>query len=121
MTNQKVLLRDQAYNIAREAAQLWIPAFGTLYFTLAQVWGFLYGEEVVASCVALATFLGVVLKISRVQYNRSDARFQGDLVVYENNPEQGVTQLSIPASELVGRKEVTLKVNAVGGTTEGVG
>lgn len=119
--SNKVLLKNQTYNIAREAAQLWIPAFGTLYFTLAQIWGFPAGEEVVASCVALATFLGALLKISRVQYNNSDARFQGDLVVYENDPTQGITQLSIPSEELVGRKEVTLKVNAVSNDSNSMG
>lgn len=48
--------------------QIVLPALGTLYFTLADIWYLPYGEQVMATVGALATFLGVLLKISSNQY-----------------------------------------------------
>ena len=51
-----------------------LPALGTLYFALADVWGLPYGEQVVGTIVAVDTFLGVVLGISTAQYNKRTNR-----------------------------------------------
>ncbi|MBQ2396430.1 MAG: phage holin [Bacteroidales bacterium] len=48
-----------------------LPAIGTLYFALAGIWGFPYGEEVVGTIAAVDTFLGVILGISTAQYNKN--------------------------------------------------
>lgn len=50
-----------------------LPALGTLYFALAGIWEFPYGEEIVGTITALDTFLGVLLGISTAQYNRENA------------------------------------------------
>lgn len=47
-----------------------LPAIATLYFALAGIWGFPYGEEVVGTITAVDTFLGVLLGISSAQYNK---------------------------------------------------
>lgn len=48
--------------------QIVLPALGTLYFTLADIWSLPYGEQVMATIGALTAFLGVLLKISSNQY-----------------------------------------------------
>ena len=48
-----------------------LPAAGTLYFTLAGIWGLPYGEQVVGTITAVDTFLGVILGISTSQYNKT--------------------------------------------------
>lgn len=63
-------LSNKAYNILKWVAQLALPAIGTLYFALAGIWGFPYGEQVVGTITAVDTFLGVVLGISTAQYNK---------------------------------------------------
>lgn len=63
-------LSNKVYDILKWIAQYFIPAAGTLYFALAQIWGFPYGEEVVGTMTAIDTFLGVLLGISSIQYNK---------------------------------------------------
>lgn len=64
-------LSNKAYDILKWVAMIVLPALATLYFTLAGVWGFPYGEEVVASITAVNTFLGVVIGISNSNYNKT--------------------------------------------------
>ena len=63
-------LKNRVYDALKWVAQLLLPALGALYFALAQIWGFPYGEEIVGTLAAVDTFLGAVLKISTVQYNK---------------------------------------------------
>ncbi len=65
-------MTDRTYNILKWAAQYLLPALGTLYFALAGIWGFPYGEQVVGTVTAVDTFLGVVLGISTMQYNKTN-------------------------------------------------
>lgn len=62
---------DKAYNIIKWIAQLVLPAAGTLYFALSQIWGFPFGEEIVGTITAIDVFLGALIGISTVQYNKS--------------------------------------------------
>lgn len=63
-------LSNRTYDILKWITQLLLPALGTLYFALAGIWGFPYGEEIVGTLVAVDTFLGVCLGISTKQYNK---------------------------------------------------
>lgn len=62
---------DKAYNIIKWIAQLVLPAAGTLYFALSQIWGFPFGEEIVGTITAIDVFLGALIGISTVQYNKT--------------------------------------------------
>lgn len=64
-------LSNKAYDILKWIAMYLLPALGTLYFALAGIWGFPYGEEVVGTLTALDTFLGVILGLSTAQYNKT--------------------------------------------------
>lgn len=64
------MLSNKAYDILKWIAMYLLPALGTLYFALAGIWSFPYGEEVVGTITAVDTFLGVLLGISTAQYNK---------------------------------------------------
>lgn len=64
------MMSNKTYDILKYIAQVVIPAVGTLYFALAGIWGFPYGEQIVGTLTAIDTFLGVLLRISTVQYNK---------------------------------------------------
>lgn len=64
-------LSNKTYDILKWVAQYLLPAIGTLYFALAGIWGFPYGEQVVGTVTAIDTFLGVILGISTSQYNKT--------------------------------------------------
>lgn len=63
-------MSNKTYEILKWVAMYLLPAAGTLYFALAGIWGLPYGEEVVGTITAIDTFLGVILGISTVQYNK---------------------------------------------------
>lgn len=64
----KTILSNKQYDILKWVALVLLPALGTLYFGLAQIWGFPYGEQIVGTITVIDTFLGVILGISNAQY-----------------------------------------------------
>lgn len=64
-------MSNKMYDILKYIAQIVLPAIATLYFALAGIWGFPYGEEIVGTITAVDTFLGVLLKISTDSYNKA--------------------------------------------------
>lgn len=67
-------ISDRTYDILKWLAQYFLPAAGTLYFALAGIWGLPYGEQVVGTITAVDTFLGVILGLSSVKYNKTGSR-----------------------------------------------
>ena len=65
-------MSNKVYDVLKWIAMYCLPAIGTLYFALAGIWGFPYGEEIVGTITALDTFLGVVLGISSAAYNKTE-------------------------------------------------
>ena len=65
-------MSNKTYDILKYIAQIVLPALGTLYFALAGIWGFPYGEQIVGTITAVDTFMGVVLKISSDNYYRGE-------------------------------------------------
>lgn len=63
-------MSNKTYDILKWVAQLLLPALGTLYFALSEIWGFPYGDQIVGTITAVDAFLGVVLGISTAQYNK---------------------------------------------------
>lgn len=62
---------NKTYDVLKWIAQYLLPAAGTLYFALAGIWGFPYGEQIVGTITAVDTFIGVILGISAVNYNKT--------------------------------------------------
>lgn len=87
------ILSNSAYNKLKPITQVWLPASGSLYFGLSQIWGFPGGEEVVGSIALLTTFFGVILGISSKAYKESGAAFDGE--VHVNTDENGKTIFSL--------------------------
>lgn len=61
---------NRTYDILKFIAQIILPAVGTLYFALARIWGLPLGEQIVGTITALDAFLGAILGISTLEYNR---------------------------------------------------
>ena len=67
------MLSNETYDVLKWIAQFLLPALGTLYFALAGIWNFPYGEQVVGTITAVDTFLGVILGISTAQYKKDQS------------------------------------------------
>ena len=63
-------MSNKTYDVLKWIAMVVLPAIGTLYFSLAGIWGWPYAEEIVGTVTAIDTALGVLLGISSVQYNK---------------------------------------------------
>ena len=61
-------MSNKAYDRWKLIAQIVLPAIGTLYFALSQIWGLPYGEQIVGTITAIDTFLGAILGISSINY-----------------------------------------------------
>lgn len=65
------MLSNKVYDILKWIALIALDALGLLYKTLAAIWGWPYGDEVLATCTALSLCLGTLLGISTAKYNKS--------------------------------------------------
>ena len=63
-------LSNKLYDVLKFVAQILLPAVGTLYFALAQIWGLPYAEQIVGTITAVDAFLGALLGISTMQYRK---------------------------------------------------
>lgn len=64
-------MTNKTYDVLKWIAQYFLPALGTLYFALANIWSLPFGEEIVGTITAIDAFLGVLLGISTMQYNKT--------------------------------------------------
>jgi ABC-type branched-subunit amino acid transport system permease subunit len=104
------MITGKLYNQLKFLAQVALPAAGTLYVTLAGLWGLPSPQEVAGTILALCTFLGVVLQISSSNYNSSTA--QGTLGIHETE-EGKLFRLELegdPEVDLEGKDRVVFKV-----------
>lgn len=65
-------LSNKYYDILKWIAQILLPAIATLYFALSKIWGLPYGEEIVGTISAIDVFLGALLGISTIYYNKNN-------------------------------------------------
>jgi len=64
-------MSNKCYDILKWIALVALDALGLLYKTLAAIWGWPFGDEVLATCTALSVCLGTLLGISSAQYAKS--------------------------------------------------
>lgn len=63
-------MSSKTYDVLKFIALIVLPALGTLYFALAQIWGLPYGEEIVGTITAIDAFLGAILGVSTSSYKK---------------------------------------------------
>lgn len=65
-------MSNKLYDVLKWIALILLPALGTLYFALAGIWDFPYGEEIVGTITAIDCFLGALLGISTAVYKKGN-------------------------------------------------
>lgn len=63
-------MSNKTYDILKWIAQMLLPAIGTLYFALANIWEFPHAEAIIGTIMAIDTFLGCLLGISTASYQK---------------------------------------------------
>lgn len=65
-----MMLKNKVYDGLKWVTIILMPALATLYTSLADVWGLPMVREVVGTINAATVFLGIILGISTMQYNK---------------------------------------------------
>ena len=63
-------MNNKTYDVLKWIALVVLPALTTLWLALANIWGFPYAEAIGATMTAITAFLGALLGVSSVQYNK---------------------------------------------------
>lgn len=109
-----IMLSNRAYDKMKWVTTLVLPAFGTLYFTIAAIWGLPRADEVVGTTVAVSAFMGAVLGLSARAYEKSGDKFDGDLVVMDQPDGTKVMSLELTKLDdplqVAEQKQVVFKV-----------
>lgn len=111
-------MNNKTYDILKYIAQIVLPALGTLYFALASIWGFAYGEQIVGTITAIDAFLGVLLGISSNQYYRDGKDFAGTLELDKEAETADFNFNPDALNELEEQKIVKVKVETYTGKHE---
>lgn len=105
-------LSNRAYDWAKFITQILLPALGTLYFALADLWSLPNAFQVVGTIMAVDAFLGVLLGLSAAKYSHSEAKYDGSIDMEELEDRKVYSlSLNVDPEELETKKEVTFKVN----------
>ena len=65
-------MSNKLYDVLKWITVIALPAFGTLYSKLSNIWGLPYGNQMAETIIAIVAFLGALLMISTHQYNKSN-------------------------------------------------
>ena len=63
-------MKNKTYDFLKFLAQIVLPAIGTFYYAIALIWGLPFAESIVGTIVAIDAFLGALLGISTIEYNK---------------------------------------------------
>ena len=72
-----MILSDNVYLILKWVCIIFLPALATLWFALGKIWGFPYLAEVEGTIIAIDTFIGALIGISTIQYNKISDKVGG--------------------------------------------
>jgi hypothetical protein len=64
-------MNDKVYNVLKWTSLVALDAVGVFYKTLSEIWGFGYGNEILATCAAISLFIGALIGISTINYNKN--------------------------------------------------
>lgn len=107
----KPFLTNERYDALVWIAQVFLPGLATFYATVAGLTPLPWALEVSGIIMALDTFLGLMLGIQRKNYQNSDERFDGLVVVHQDGEGGADVNFKMEdTSPLADKDEVTFKV-----------
>lgn len=65
-----MVFNDRVYQILKWVCIIFLPALATLWFALGKIWGFPYLAEVEGTIIAIDTFIGALIGVSTLSYNK---------------------------------------------------
>lgn len=68
-------LPNKVYDILKWVALVALDAIGICYKTMATIWAWPLGDEILSTCAALSVFIGALIGISAANYNKSGGEY----------------------------------------------
>lgn len=69
---EKSFLSNRAYDILKWVCIIVLPALATLYRGVGTIWSLPYVEEIPQTIIVIDAFLGALLGVSTIQYNKNN-------------------------------------------------
>lgn len=66
------MFSNKVYDILKWVCIIVLPAIATLYMGLAKIWDLPYATEVPQTITVVDAFLGALLGVSTIQYNKDE-------------------------------------------------
>ena len=66
-----MIFKDKTYNILKTIALI-MPLFIVLYEGIGKIWNIPYTEQITLTLTAINAFIGGLVKISNVKYNKTE-------------------------------------------------
>lgn len=63
-------ISNRMYDVLKWVAILFLPALAILIRTVFAIWNIPYGDQISATIIALQVFLGAILGVSTLNYNK---------------------------------------------------
>ena len=61
---------NETYDKLKYVCLIVLPALATFYSAVSKIWGLPYGTEIPMTITAVATFMGICLKVSTDNFNK---------------------------------------------------
>lgn len=72
-------LSNKCYDWLKFFCTIFCPALGTFIFAISKIWGFPpYAENIVGTISAISVFIGALIGISSINYNKENKPPEGD-------------------------------------------
>lgn len=69
---EKSFLSNRAYDVLKWVCIIVLPALATLYRGVGTIWSLPYVEEIPQTIIVIDAFLGALLGVSTIQYNKNN-------------------------------------------------
>lgn len=108
-----MLINDKVYNIIKWFVVYFLPALGTLYFSISQLWGIPHADQVLGTITSVTIFLSMVMGLSSSSFKKNGLGTDGVMLVDTSNPDKDVylLQLNNEATNLAEKDIISFKVD----------
>ena len=69
---EKSILSNRAYDVLKWICIIVLPALATLYRGVGTIWSLPYVEEIPQTIIVIDAFIGALLGVSTIQYNKNN-------------------------------------------------
>lgn len=108
-----MIINDKVYNIIKWFVVYFLPALGTLFFSISQLWGIPHADQVLGTITSVTIFLSMIMGLSSSSYKKAGTDMDGTMLIDRSNPEKDVylLQLKDEAIDLSNKDVIKFKVD----------